>query len=176
MSNFYLGRSPDTGSVNEEEGFFYGLRRDEVNGWVIVDKINLDASFESVELTDLNSYTGTGREFENFEQGVDFYDGRDASHNLLYDGLKYEQYKWSGDDLYYFINEEGQLCVRVDREYFYSEGVSQTVLPEQMLYGNPIDLGSIISANPLENENFASLSTITDPEATQTTLDLGSII
>ena len=116
------------------------------------------------------------RIFENISEGIDFFEGRSITHELIYDGLNYEQFKWDTNDLYYYIDEEGQLVVRINSPYYYPEGYTERVLPEVLLNGNPIDLGIIFSDNPLENQILADLSTVRDLEQTYYAIDLGTIV
>jgi hypothetical protein len=172
---YYLGRNLDTYNQREER-YFYGLKRDDENGFLVLDKINLDKSLDTLEIADLSKVTGDKQIFENLQEGVDFFEGRAVDHELKYDGLNYEQFKWSEDNLYYFVDAEGQLCVRVNTPYNYSEGVTTLVKPQDVLRGSPIDLGLIMSSNPLENRNIVDLSTVGDNEGTSLAIDAGLIV
>lgn len=171
---YYIGRTLDSYNKREER-YFYGLKRDDQTGFVTVDKVNLDKSLDTVQLVNLEGLTGSKTVFENLQEGVDFFEGRNVDHELKYDGLNYEQYKWSADDLYYYIDSEGQLTVRINSPYYYPEGVIANLLPQQVLTGNPIDLGLVASSNPLENQNIVDLGFVNDPELTVLAIDLGSI-
>lgn len=171
---YYIGRSIDSYNKREER-YFYGLRRDDTTGFITVDKVNLDKSLDTVQLVNLEGLTGEGTVFENLQEGIDFFEGRSVDHELKYDGLNYEQYRWSKDDLYYYIDSDGQLTVRINSPYNYPEGVTAYVLPQQVLTGNPIDLGLIASINPLENLNIVDLGLVIDTELTVLAIDLGSI-
>ena len=106
-----------------------------------------------------------------------------------YIGINFEQYKWTQDDLYYYVDGDGVLSVRVDVPYGYTEGATYQVLPELLLAdsnaaANPgqnilaggYDLGSIIgNGNPLDNTTLSTLSFISDRETTTYQLDMGTI-
>lgn len=171
---YYIGRTLDSYNKREER-YFYGLKRDDETGFITVDKVNLDKSLDTVQLVNLAGLTGEGTVFENLQEGVDFFEGRSINHELKYDGLNYEQYKWSADDLYYYIDSDGQLTVRINSPYYYPDGVTTTLLPQQVLTGNPIDLGLVFGSNPLENQNIVDLGFVNDPELTVLAIDLGSI-
>lgn len=172
---YYLGRGLD-GYNKKEERYFYGIKRDDASGFLVLDKVNLDKSLDTLEIADLNRVDGSKPAFENIQEGVDFFEGRAADHELQYDGLNYEQFKWSTDNLYYYVDQEGQLCVRVNTPYNYSEGVTTLVKPQDVLRGSPIDLGFIMSDNPLANRNIVDLSTVGDYEATVLAIDAGTIV
>lgn len=170
---YYIGKTPNNQQVDR---FFYGLKRDDDSGFLILDKVNLDKSIDTLEIVNLAAVTGELQQFENLQEGVDFFDGRGVDHNLQYDGLNYEQFKWSGDNLYYYIDAEGQLSVRVNAPYNYSEGVTTLAKPGDVLKGDPVDLGLVYSANPLENQTIVDLGKVTDLEATVLAIDEGSIV
>ena len=170
---YYIGRNLDSYNKREER-YFYGLKRNDDDGFVIIDKVNLDKSLDTVQLVNLQGLTGEGTVYDNIQEGIDFFEGRSVDHELKYDGLNYEQYKWSADDLYYYIDAEGQLTVRINKPYLYPDGVTTILLPSQVLLGNPIDLGAL-SGNPLANQNIVDLGLVNDPELPLLTIDLGSI-
>lgn len=171
---YYIGRNLDSYNKREER-YFYGLKRDDVTGFITIDKVNLDKSLDTIELVNLDNLTGEKTVYENLQEGIDFFEGRSVDHELKYDGLNYEQYKWSSDDLYYYIDSQGQLVVRINSPYNYPEGVIATLLPQDVLTGNPIDLGLVASSNPLENQNLIDLGLVIDNELTILAIDLGSI-
>lgn len=170
---YYIGKTPNN---QQSDRFFYGIKRDDDSGFLILDKVNLDKSLDTLEIVNLAKVTGELQTFENLQEGVDFFDGRGVDHNLQYDGLNYEQFKWSGDNLYYYVDEEGQLSVRVNTPYNYSEGVTTLAKPSDVLKGDPVDLGLVYSANPLENQVIVDLGRVTDLETTVLAIDEGSIV
>jgi hypothetical protein len=59
--------------------------------------------------------------FENFEYGVDFFDGRLATdHTRPYPNLVFDQYRWDSRNCYYYIDTQGNLVVRVNQAYTYT--------------------------------------------------------
>jgi hypothetical protein len=195
-NNFYLGQSPAE-FENQTSRYFYGMART-TDGFLKIEKINLDSDVDQVSLQDLttwsvNSLTETQLQtqlFDQFEEGVDFFEGVDGTTRMPnYKGLAYEQYKWSPDDLYYYIDNNGVLCVRVDNPYVYSFGVITTVLPETLLSNSTAaanagahvlagsyNLGTIINTgNPLENITSTNLSFVSDTEGTVYSISMGTI-
>ena len=57
------------------------------------------------------------------EVGIDFLEGRDVNHDVVYGNLTYEQYRWDNRNLYYYIDDDGQLVVRISEEYLYPTGI-----------------------------------------------------
>lgn len=59
--------------------------------------------------------------FESFEYGVDFFDGRLATdHSRPYPNLIFDQYRWDDRNCYYYLDSSGQLVVRINQSYTYS--------------------------------------------------------
>ena len=59
--------------------------------------------------------------FEQFEYGIDFFDGRLADdHSRPYPNLYYDQYRWDNKNCYYYLDDTGQLVVRINQAYVYS--------------------------------------------------------
>ena len=99
--------------------YFYALRRED-SGELYFGKI--DQLIASDQITINNPGTVDGN-YENFEVGVDFFEGRDANHDLVFENLNYEQYRWDGRLLYYYIDADGELVVRINEVYQYPTGI-----------------------------------------------------
>jgi len=193
-NNYYLGQTPEE-FFTQTPRYFYGLTRTD-DGFLKVTKINLDSSTDSVNLENLTTFSlGSKTEaeleariFDQFEEGVDFFEGVDGTTRMPnYDGLNFEQYKWSPDDLYYYVDSDGQLCVRIDTPYNYAFGQTTYIPPEVLLSGSTAsasgailaggyDLGSIRSTgNPTENIVVGDLGSVSDQEGTFFALTMGTI-
>lgn len=173
-NSYYAGQTPEE-YFNKTEKYFYGVKRD-AEGFLVVTKVNLDTSTDSIDIVDLPSMGDLSQTFDMLEEGVDFFEGIDTDRTNNYEGLNFEQYKWSADDLYYYVDGEGRLCVRVNVAYNYAEGVTQKVAAETILIGSALDLGTIAGYKPLENNTVVDLGLITDNEATIIPLTMGTIV
>lgn len=186
-NNFYLGQTPEQ-FLNQTARYFYGMTRTN-DGFLKVTKVNLDSDTDPVSLEDLTTLNSNGF-YDNFEEGIDFFEGVDGTTRMPnYAGLNFEQYKWSPDDLYYYVDANGVLSVRVDVPYNYSFGVVTQVAPQTLLTGstssanavahilaNSYNFGTITSTgNPMENVNASNLSTISDDEGAIYAIDMGTI-
>jgi hypothetical protein len=102
--------------------FFYALRRqdDGTNtGNLYFTKIDQLSSTDTITL---NAPGTSDNNFESFEYGIDFFDGRLASdHSRPYPNLSFDQYRWDGKNCYYYINANGELIVRINQVYPYTE-------------------------------------------------------
>ena len=98
--------------------FFYGLRRTE-DGTLYFSKIDQLRDTDTITLNVAGPNNGN---FEQFEYGIDFFDGRLAEdHSRPYPNLVFDQYRWDGKDCYYYLNPNGELVVRVNKAYQYTQ-------------------------------------------------------
>ena len=101
--------------------FFYALRRQDdgvTTGNLYFTKIDQLSSTDTITL---NVPGSSANNFETFEYGIDFFDGRLASdHSRPYPNLAFDQYRWDGKNCYYYINANGELVVRINQVYTYS--------------------------------------------------------
>ena len=121
---YYIGGEYSTGDILGEGNprFFYALRRQDVgtdSGNLYFTKIDQISSTDTITL---NVAGSTDNNFESFEYGIDFFDGRlAADHSRPYPNLAFDQYRWDGKNCYYYINANGELVVRINQVYTYSQ-------------------------------------------------------
>ena len=63
-------------------------------------------------------------DYDNFEKGADFFEGRNVAHEQVYSNLHYEQYKWDETNIWYYIDEEGELVASINRSHTYDDNSS----------------------------------------------------
>jgi len=120
---YYIGGEINQSDILGEGNprFFYGLRRQDegaTTGNLYFTKID---QLSSVDTITLNAPGSSDNNFESFEYGIDFFDGRLASdHSRPYPNLAFDQYRWDGKNCYYYINANGELVVRINQVYPYS--------------------------------------------------------
>lgn len=115
---YYIGQQPSD-VLGDQPRFFYGLRRTD-DGELYFARIDQLIGQDAI---DINAPGDPGENYEDFEVGVDFYEGRDVYHNLVFANLNYEQYRWDDRNIYYYIDDDGQLVARVNATYTYPTGV-----------------------------------------------------
>jgi hypothetical protein len=113
-SNYYLGNDPQT-TLGDTPRFFYGLRRGE-DGSLYLVRSDQIRDKDAIQLNDPGEDT---ENYNDFEVGIDFFEGRDVYHNKVYDNLRYEQYRWDDRAMFYYIDDDGQLVVRINNGYTY---------------------------------------------------------
>jgi hypothetical protein len=97
--------------------YFLALRRTE-EGTLYFAKIDQINSTDTIQINIPGPNSGN---YEDFEYGVDFFDGRAATdHSRPYANLFYDQYRWDDKNIFYYIDSEGGLVVRVNQSYSYS--------------------------------------------------------
>lgn len=97
--------------------YFYALRRTD-EGTLYFTRVDQLIGTDSVVVNIIGPATD---DFQDFEYGVDFFDGRLASdHSRPYPNLFFDQYRWDSRSMYYYINASGQLVARVNQAYAYS--------------------------------------------------------
>ena len=117
MSGHYVGATSIADILGDSPRFFYGLTRTD-DGTLYFNKIDQLTSASTITL---NVPGPNADNFENFEYGVDFFDGRLAEdHSRPYPNLYFDQYRWDSKNCYYYINDNGELVVRVNQGYAYS--------------------------------------------------------
>jgi len=110
---YFLGNNP-ADLLSGQPRYFYALRRSD-DGDLYITRID-QLSGENV---DINNPGDPGDNYEKFAVGVDFFNGRAVNHELTYENLKFEQYRWDDRLLSYYIDEDGNLSAIVgkDRNY-----------------------------------------------------------
>ena len=119
MSN-YTGMSPETMMGAVPNRFFYGLRRTDEGDLYLVKSDQLKAT-DGVQL---NRPGDPEQNYPDFQRGIEFFEGRDEEHNTSYTNLRYEQFRWDDRNLIYYVDDEGNLIVRINQNYDFPDGVS----------------------------------------------------
>lgn len=114
---YYVGQLDIKAILGENNPrYFLALRRTEEGDLYF-------AKVDQIKDTDTVSINVPGLAEENyteFEYGVDFFEGRlEEDHSRPFANLYYDQYRWDTRNVFYYINEEGELVARINQEYVY---------------------------------------------------------
>ena len=120
MSANYLGQNPDQMVAAIQNRFLYGLRRTE-QGELFLGKLDQMDANSSLQINKPGDNT---KDYDNFEEGSDLYEGRDVNHVLVYSNLNYEQYRWQDKNIWYYVNSDGELVASVNKKIIYDDGSS----------------------------------------------------
>ena len=119
QSNYYLGRDP-VETLGASPRYWYALRRNADGELFVVT---------SDQVTDKDTYEinlpgDPAENFEDFEPGIDYFEGVDEDHEKVFDNMKYTQYRWDDRLLFYYVDSEGNLVQRIFKGYTYPTGIS----------------------------------------------------
>jgi len=115
---YYIGQESSLTEIlgTDNPRYFYAIRRDD-DGLVYFSKVDQITSSGTITINQSGLADG---DFSDFEYGVDFFDGRLAEdHSRPYANLVWDQYRWDSKNVYYYINEAGELIVRINQTYVY---------------------------------------------------------
>ena len=118
MSNYFFGRETSE-ILGGAPKYFYGLKRSD-DGELTFTRVNQLSRNDVIEITEPGDIA---ENIEDFEIGIDFFQGRDVNHNIVFDNLLYEQYRWDDRSIYYYIDDTGQLVARINTKYDYPSGI-----------------------------------------------------
>ena len=106
---YYIGNP-----LNSTNKFFYKFTRSD-DGYLTFTKVNLETGSEDVvdNINDLDFTLDDGSVVINI----------DENHELVNADGGHTQYKLKQTDILYFINDEGELILRVNGEYNYPTNV-----------------------------------------------------
>jgi hypothetical protein len=119
MSGFYFGRDKSD-ILGDQPQYFYGLKRND-DGEITFTKVNQLSRTDSLMV---NNPGDVNNNYDQFEIGVDFYEGRNVYHAILYPNLNFEQYRWDERSVSYYIDATGELVARINTQYTYPTGIS----------------------------------------------------
>jgi len=117
-STHYVGQTPSITELlgNNQPRYFYALRSQE-DGTLFFAKID---QLKDTDTITVNNPGASSDDFTEFEYGVDFFDGRlELDHSRPYTNLQWDQYRWDNKNMYYYVNSEGELVVRINQSYTY---------------------------------------------------------
>ena len=118
-SNYYLGQSPDE-ALGDSPRYWYALRRNN-DGELFLLRSDQLKDKDSIEL---NLPGAVEENFEDFEPGVDYFDGVTQDHETEYDNLIWTQYRWDNRNILYYVDNQGRLTQRINQGYTYPTGHS----------------------------------------------------
>jgi len=119
-NNYILGNDPQT-NLGDSPRFFYGLRKNE-NGSIFLQRIDQIRDKDTVSINNPGEPEGN---YNDFEVGVDFFEGIDVNHNTVFENLSYQQYKWDSKPIFYYVDEDGQLVAKVNAGHTYNDNDSE---------------------------------------------------
>ena len=109
----YVGNSPSDVLNGFIKRYFYGLRRNDDGELFLIRLDQLGQADTAISINELGEADGN---FPDFEEGIDFLDGLDEQHDILYANLRYPQFKWDGRSLLYYVDSNRwTICITTRR-------------------------------------------------------------
>jgi len=117
----YIGNNPGAIVQGFIKQYFYGMRRND-DGELFLLRVDQLSGQGTATINDV----GIGENnYPDFEEGIDFLEGIDANHDIVYENLRYQQIKWDGRLLTYYVDPaDGQFIVRISEDYVYPDNIS----------------------------------------------------
>ena len=113
---YYIGSQPSDAAGDANVRYFYAIRRDDA-GMLYFAKVDQIADDESITI---NNPGLTENDFTDFSYGTDYFDGRaELDHSRPYSNLQWDQYRWDSRNIFYYINDNGEFVVRLNKQYNY---------------------------------------------------------
>ncbi len=98
--------------------YFYKLTRD-ASGYLVFTKVDLNADSTTVVVNN-NAVSTDSEQQQQFDIGNDVVViNVNADHEIINSAAGYSQYKIKPEDLVYFINDNGDMIVRINGSYDY---------------------------------------------------------
>lgn len=120
---YYVGNSPQNVLDGIIKRYWYGLRRNDDGELFLIRADQLQGG-EANTIT-INDIGDAEDNYLDYEEGINFLDGIDEDHNIVYKNLRYPQFRWDGRSLLYIIDpEDGQFILRISEIYAYPENIS----------------------------------------------------
>ena len=139
---YYIGTSPSDVIGSFIKRYFYGLRRNDDGELFLVQSDQLAGGNENIVV--INDLGVAEESYQDFEEGIDFLSGINEDHEIVYDNLRYPQFKWDNRSLTYFIDPtDGQFIQRLSEKYVYPENISSPA------YGDGNDSDVIKTYSPV---------------------------
>lgn len=119
--SYFIGTSPNDVLESFIKRYFYGLRRN-TDGELFLNFLDQAGSVnDSITINDYGDPSGN---FNDFEEAIDYVDGITETHDKVYANLRYPQFRWDARYFILYVNEDGELVMRINQGYSYPEGIS----------------------------------------------------
>jgi len=118
-NSYYIGTSPET-ALGDSPRYWYAVRRNDDGELFLLRSDQL----KDKDIVTINNPGGPSENFEDFEPGIDYFEGIKADHEPEHDNLFWTQYRWDNRSILYYVDEEGQLVQRINFSYTYPDGIS----------------------------------------------------
>jgi len=128
---YYVGQTPEQMLRKHRGGrYFYGIKTDGEN--LFIERLDALNANDLVIINEIGD--DPTADFPRFNEEEDFFEGRDEQHRSRYGNLRYEQWKWSDAPYQYYIDDNGELTLRI----YQAVDEGEILIPDVPL--NPIQI------------------------------------
>jgi len=122
----YAGNDANFVTDQIDGRYFYALRRTDQGElfFTKIDQMDPNATIQ------INKPGDPNNNWNEFEQGIDFFEGRDQNHEIVFENLVYEQLRWDNRHINYYINDDGEFVMRLNKPYTYPTDISSDGLTD----------------------------------------------
>ncbi len=119
--SYYIGTGPADVINSFIKRYFYGMRRND-NGELFLLKSDQQKGGE--DAITINEVGDATENFPDFEEGINYLDGINETHDIVYKNLRYQQLKWDNRSLLYYVDSDGYLVLKVSEKHTYPTDTS----------------------------------------------------
>jgi len=119
--SYYIGTGPADVINSFIKRYFYGMRRNDDGEMFLLKSDQQKGGEDAITINEVGEATGN---FPDFEEGINYLDGINETHDIVYSNLRYQQLKWDNRSLLYYVDDEGYLVLKVSEKHTYPAGTS----------------------------------------------------
>ena len=119
--SYYIGTGPADVINSFIKRYFYGMRRNDDGEMFLLKSDQQKGGEDAITINEVGEATGN---FPDFEEGINYLDGINETHDIVYKNLRYQQLKWDNRSLLYYVDSDGYLVLKVSEKHTYPTDTS----------------------------------------------------
>ncbi len=119
--SYYIGTGPADVINSFIKRYFYGMRRNDDGELFLLKSDQQKGGEDAITINEVGDATAN---FPDFEEGINYLDGINETHDIVYKNLRYQQLKWDNRSLLYYVDSDGYLVLKVSEKHTYPTDTS----------------------------------------------------
>jgi len=119
--SYYIGTGPADVINSFIKRYFYGMRRNDDGEMFLLKSDQQKGGEDAITINEVGEASGN---FPDFEEGINYLDGINETHDIVYKNLRYQQLKWDNRSLLYYVDSDGYLVLKVSEKHTYPTDTS----------------------------------------------------
>ena len=119
--SYYIGTGPADVINSFIKRYFYGMRRNDDGEMFLLKSDQQKGGEDAITINEVGDATAN---FPDFEEGINYLDGINETHDIVYKNLRYQQLKWDNRSLLYYVDSDGYLVLKVSEKHTYPTDTS----------------------------------------------------